>query len=696
MRTITLELLRHGPPHNQLLSPLTPYLALCENHAAVTVHLTFEHNQFLHRLRALGYRLGEEARTFQLKDTAATLGEILAEVPGLTAELSRRSEQSETHAHLRLIVSAAELALLPFELALAPNGFPGAGQQLLLQNALPLSLTREVRRVQEQHLYWPKRPKILFVASAPPGMGPIPLESHLLALRHAVDPWIKYYDDWDDASRRRRIAEHVTLLPQASITDIENICATGEFTHVHLLAHGVEWTDGYDVRYGLALHNPLDPAGEYDRVSGARLAGALRPIHQRDPRALTCPVVVTLASCNSGEVGSVAGAGASIAHALHEAGIPLVIASQFPLSFPGSVLMVEILYGGLLWGQDPRVLVSDLRRQLHSRFPQFHDWASVAAYASLPPNFESEIESVRLSRVMAHINTAMNHADEATKRVKRFRRDRTQPPGLTTQDIEHLIEGLLDPARDRMECARVRLEQFLKREPGGRAQVLGLLASTEKRQAGVLFATSGSSFVSQESRYRDRLESRSLLDRARDHYWQTFLLDRAQGWAIVQYLSLELVTGHFKSLKPVPSVTSSSPPQAELAGAPAPSEPPDRNPASLWMLAHILSLQDLNGQDPKKVEWALGNLIELYALTLFPELQSSNIATPPDARKLALGYARDLVAKAGADSFEVYSTRRQMLRYVDWYAEEADLGDVTGCAEAVCEVLPETEKEDWG
>jgi hypothetical protein len=114
------------------------------------------------------------------------------------------------------------------------------------------------------------------------------------------------------------------------------------------------------------------------------------------------------------------------------------------------------------------------------------------------------------------------------------------------------------------------------------------------------------------------------------------------------------------------------------------------------MLAHILSLQDLNGQDPKKVEWALGNLIELYALTLFPELQSSNIATPPDARKLALGYARDLVAKAGADSFEVYSTRRQMLRYVDWYAEEADLGDVTGCAEAVCEVLPETEKEDWG
>src|SRR5215208_1217024 len=60
MRTITLELLRHGPAHNQLLSPLTPYLALCENHGAVTLNVPFEHNQFLHRLDALGYALGPE------------------------------------------------------------------------------------------------------------------------------------------------------------------------------------------------------------------------------------------------------------------------------------------------------------------------------------------------------------------------------------------------------------------------------------------------------------------------------------------------------------------------------------------------------------------------------------------------------------------------------------------------------------
>jgi hypothetical protein len=689
MRTITLELLRHGPPHNQLLSPLTPYLALCENHAAVTVQLVFEHNQFLHRLRALGYKLGEEARTFQLRDTAAALGALLAEVPGLTAELNRQSEQSERHAHLRLIVSASELALLPFELALAPNGLPGAGQHLMLQNALPLSLTREVRRVQEEHLHWPKRPKILFVAAAPPGVGAIPLESHLLALRQAVDPWVKYYDEGDPDARRRRISDHLTLLLQASITDIETACASGEFTHVHLLAHGIEWTEGYDVRYGVALHDPNHPGGEIDRVSGARLASAIRPIRHREPRALTCPSVVTIASCNSGNVGSVAGAGASIAHALHEAGIPLVIGSQFPLSFPGSVLMVELLYGGLLWGQDPRVLVSDLRRQLHARFPESHDWASIAAYASLPPTFESDLEAVQLSCVMAHINTAMNHADEATKRVTGNRRGQPSP-GSMTQDPERLLKA----ARERMERARARLEQFLGRAPRGRAEVLGLLASTEKRQAAVLYVTSGISSLPEEGRYR-RSESRVLLVRARDHYWQAFLRDRALGWAVVQYLALDLVISHFKNLTPEGNVALPLAPAGAPVGARAGIEGSDRDPAALWRLARILSVQDLSGHDPQQVVWALGNLIELYTLALFPELEKVGVTDPVDARAKALDHARELVAKAGADSFEVYSTRRQMLRYVDWYAEEADLGDVTGLADAICSALPETEREDW-
>src|SRR6476660_7468810 len=148
MRTITLEFLRHGPPHNQLLSPLTQYLALCENHAAVTINVPYEHAQFLHRLRALSYELDEPARRFQLDDTGREIGQLLARIPSLIAEINQRENttQPESKAksdllHLRMIVSASELALLPFELAISPNGFPGEARSLLLQTNLPICIT---------------------------------------------------------------------------------------------------------------------------------------------------------------------------------------------------------------------------------------------------------------------------------------------------------------------------------------------------------------------------------------------------------------------------------------------------------------------------------------------------------------------------------------------------------------------------
>ena len=50
--------------------------------------------------------------------------------------------------------------------------------------------------------------------------------------------------------------------------------------------------------------------------------------------------------------------------------------------------MVEVLYKGLLWGENPRVTLSELRRRLHSQLPDSHDWVSITAYASLPPEFE--------------------------------------------------------------------------------------------------------------------------------------------------------------------------------------------------------------------------------------------------------------------------------------------------------------------
>jgi len=680
MRTITLELLRHGPSHNQLLSPLTQYLALCENHAAVTVHLPFEHNQFLHRLQALGYKLDDESRQFQLRDTAQVLGELLASIPGLTAELNRgEAGGADQLAHLRLIISASELALLPFELALAPHGFPGAGQSLLLQSQMPLCLTREIRRVAEEVLAWPERPRILFAAAAPPGVGAVPVESHLLALRRVVDPWVGHYDESDVAARRQRVEEHLVFLPQATAREIEEQCASGRFTHVHLLAHGVERQENYDIRFGLALHSGRDRQGPADILSGARLANILRA-QQAAPDGLARPVVVSLASCNSGNVGSVAGAGASIAHALHEAGIPMVVAGQFPLSFAGSVRMVEVLYEGLLWGEDPRQLLNALRRRLHAEYPGTHDWASLTAYASLPPEFDRQLSTVQIERVMRSINVAMNLADEATKRFSaRIQSQRTA--SATPQPTEQQNEDLLAHARSRIDRAKQRLEALLERTAGRRARICGLLASTEKRQAEMFYSATRISRMAPEQRARDREQSLQGMERARQYYWRTFLADRSSRWGVVQYLSLTLILGR--------------------AGCPMRPEAPGQETGALWSLASVLSLHELHGDNPKAKIWALGNLIELHVLCL---LMPAGGDRPPadEAKRVALDYAHDLAATAQQKAFETYSTRRQMLRYIEWFGDLVEQqgtdpsrlgGDLQGLVEQIFELLPEGSAE---
>ena len=656
MRTITLELLRHGPAHNQLLSPLTPYLALCENHGAVTINMPFEHNQLLHRLDALGYRSGEEARIFQLKDTAAVLGELLGLIPGLTAETNKHDLATEPLTHLRLIISASELALLPFELALSPAGLPGAGQFLLLQPQMPICLTREVRRALDDELKWPDcPPRILFVAAAPPEVGSIPLEAHLLALRRAIDPWMKYYDPDDAAARAEKIAKHLVFLPDASIEAIEKECATCHFTHVHILAHGIQIPDGrYDKRYALALHDARDP-DRMDPISGTRLATALRASGRDGHEGLARPAMVTLASCNSADVGSVAGAGASIAHALHEAGIAMVVAGQFPLSFEASIRLVEVLYEELLWGTDPRTLIDDVRRRLYSQFSTTHDWASLATYLSLPRDFEQQLSRIKIEQARRSVDAAMNHADVLTRGISRLlagkansgTRKKSAPEKKQSKaDFDELFES----AKKRMSSAAKRLEALVKAIPENKAEICGYLASAEKRRAEVLYHASvrgGSSAKAKAARLE---ESKALLVKARDYYWESYLKDRASHWAIVQYLSLDRIITHTRNLMDVVDTAN---------------RPLGRDPKALWTLARVQSLNDLYLDSAQTRSWAHGNLIELYLLALLPDFQS--LLPEGEAERRAKQHTEQLLEIAGWKSFEVYSTRRQIARYLEWY-----------------------------
>ena len=669
MRTLTLELLRHGPAHNQLLSPLTPYLALCENHPAVTLQMPLEHNQLLHRLGALSYQLGEASRGFQLHDTARLLAELLGRIPGLPAAMGRSADSDNDNGHggdaaqeithLRLVLSASELALLPFELALSPPGCPGSGQPLLLQSQSPVCITRETHRVPETALVWPAETRILCVLASPAGVEPVPALAHLLALRQQIEPWV---------SRPDQLNQHLQVISHASLEAIEAACAATAFTHVHILAHGCEVREGYDTRFGLMLHRAGDPDGEADVVSGERLASALRKTRSRTgdgagtAGSARGPAVVTLASCNSGAVGSVAGVGASIAHALHQAGIPLVIASQFPLSFGGSVRMVEALYGGLLWGEDPRSVLVDLRRQLHAEFPASHDWASLTAYSSLPANFSAQLAGAQIQRAMRSIDVALAQADEVVARLpESVQLAPLQPPprarapkaaaalamaAMAPPPIEPTAKELMDALDQviaRVRAAKQRLQSTMDRHDAQRTRILGLLASTEKREAALAHQRCLRTLDATQ-REAQRAAMWAALARARGLYFKCYERERVAYWT-TQYLSLSLVL-------------------AAAGRLAADAAAPGRELAALWNLAEVQALHDLSAPQPSQRSWALGNLIELYLL-------APSIAGLPKRKPgwhlQAAGMARSLANNAAEGAFEVFATRRQVQRYLDWY-----------------------------
>jgi hypothetical protein len=536
MTPLKLEILRHGPPQNHLLSPLTEYLALCADQPASTVRVPFEHSELMDRLRALAYADGnrEDRREARLRGLATELGDLLSQIPGLIAECSK--VQRDGLLHLRLVLSANELALLPFELALAPTGFPGAGEHLTLQTVSPVCVTREVRRAPPD-VRWPTRCKILFAAAAPEGVPPVPFDAHLLALLNALNDWMPHYGTRPPVEVTR---EHITVLPMATLRTITDACRTGEYTHVHILAHGAPFQHGDDRRFGIALHDDRYPA-KMDLVDGERLSAALRAHTLDRARELARPTVVTLASCDSGNVGTVAGAGASIAHELHASGIPLVIASQFPLSIEGSVHMATTLYRALLRGDDPRLVLDDVRRRLRALVPDRHDWASVVAYASLPSDLEVQLRLTRRKQAERAIYAALSHLDAATRMMPRKKGSSSSGKQFTPEETAQSLIAADARVRDPLVVLLHLLEQRQND-----TEILGLLASVKKRLGEVYYR--GSVYSSVPDALRDQLRrwrevAEAHLREAERYYREVFAANHSEVWALVQALVLGLAIG---------------------------------------------------------------------------------------------------------------------------------------------------------
>ena len=200
------------------------------------------------------------------------------------------------------------------------------------------------------------------------------------------------------------------MLTDATLEKIRQACAENEFTHIHILAHGAPFEHAGDRHYGLALCSEND-ASNPDIVDGERLALTLTGVTSSGDAGYR-PTLVSLATCDSGNIGSVLTPGGSIAHELHAGGIPWVIASQFPLWMRASSMAAEILYRGLMRGDDPRWVLYDMRQRLRTGSAGTHDWASIVAYASVPWDFERQVEAFRNRQVRTEIEVIFDEAEK--------------------------------------------------------------------------------------------------------------------------------------------------------------------------------------------------------------------------------------------------------------------------------------------
>lgn len=626
---IKLEFLRAGPAHNQLLSPLTPYMALCGADGPVSVHLPFEHAELLGRLNRLRYEIdgcavAASQREAELQELGEAIARLLSTIPALVSELRSARTDTSRLVNIRLAVSAYELGLVPFEATMAPADTSGSGAPLLLRTLT--TITREIRRGQPLRVEWNRAPKILFAFASPPGFPAVPAQEHLEALRRAIDPWIKIKDTPDE--RVAEVRKMLTVLKNATGRKISEACQGDDYTHIHILAHGAPMPDSGNRRFGIVLNKEADPAG-YVAVDGQSLAMAVKGL-KSDGQAKQPPTVVTLATCDSGNTSSVLTPGGSIAHELHAQDIPWVIASQFPLWMRASSIAAEIVYRGLLAGNDPRWVLHELRQRLRIDLPDTHDWASIVAYAAIAPDLEAQVDAFRSRQTKQKIEVKFGRMDDLVRANELDAAKRTmQDSGVVGPELEKLCKAI------RIDLASWRDEPAAQRSPKEKAERLGMCAASEKRIA-IIYTL-----------FKDLNKSIEAYRKSREFYLAALKIEPVNHWVMTQFLSITAT----------PALAAVDPPSAVLS-------PEYRR---WWLVACQLAQWQLRSAAAIDRVWAHGTLAELE---LLGSIYGDNVFAAEAARASIVCHCQEICELSTQDPFPVLSTQRQFRRYIEHWPRD--------------------------
>jgi hypothetical protein len=608
VKSILIEFYRFGDFDTGILRKGDDYLVAAASRPVREFTMPISHKPFLDLMQALRFAGG----TAQAKEALAKVSET---VTGILGVQNLPDLSTDETVQLDLVVNAAELAALPFEAATRADGTP-----LLAQQDRAVELTRRVRQdFAEVTLQWPAQPRVLFAWAAPMDAGEVPFREHEAALRKALEPWMPFAGS-DTAAAT---GEVLSVLPRATLDGIKAACESTRFSHVHILAHGYPMGKNFDQRFGLALHKPDDDYAE--RVTPEALCEALEPLRGQ-------PVILSLAACDSANQTNTIIPEHSIAHELHVSGIPVVVASQLPLTVAGSTVFVTHFYTALLDGTDVREALHKARCALFAAEETGHDWASIVAYVRLPEGYREHLLEVQLKAALISLKTIQGSTDELIARQT-----------AVAAEFDGCI-GLLD---GRLKALERCLEKAASAaQKGILEENLGLLGSAEKRLAELYFERGR-----REDSGENRERMRKALERSHGWYEQAFHRNTSHHWTGVQALSL----------------------QAVLTGA-----IPD---AAYWHAAAVSA--GIDRKRPDEV-WALGSLAELYLL--------APAAGLPDQIAKSIEVLEEMKRRVGSGNrFPLESTARQFRRYVQWWTSANGFfpgrTDFSVPARRLCEVL---------
>jgi hypothetical protein len=620
MRSIKMDFVRGGGD-TAVLTTGTLYHVVIESSRHRQFLMPLDQEKFFDALAALRYHTAfTEAEQQEALNTLAT---------NVTAILDPPVSETETEGlQLDLVTNARELWALPFEVARATDGQP-----LFARRAPAIVLTRRAAQpFAERQSRWPSRPRVLFAWASPDWTSAplVPAPRHKQALLKALQPWVEPIAGLPVLAGSEESV--MTTIPNATLASIAQACREAvvegrPYSHVHLLAHGVVIeTPGqpHRTRYGIALN-----ADDGKPTAPEAIVNVLRPPRVAEVPNQDLPVVVTLAICDAGNAANPIIQSGSLAQELHRAGVPIVLASQLPLTFDGSEILTREFYRGWLGGKDVRNVLHETRVALYESKNVGHDWVSLVAYVHLQEGYADYLFSVRLASELAALETASKYASMLLER-------NIVDPAQVGQVSDRLRQCAM-----RLEASLAELDASALRTRNDIVQEnAGLLGSALKRSAELLAWRATVAPLDRDG-WLD--ESRASMAKARDAYKAGFLRNTSHHWTGVQYLALDAVlTGHISKIAD-------------------------------WYTTYVAATaqrDDPTSSVDTRV-WALGSIAELQLLAILDSRLSTEAGEAEQTVKQLVAMVKASIDHF-PDAFPIYSTYRQLKRYVDWWTKTND------------------------